>query len=89
MIGRNTIVFTARLFDAACDAESVVARRVGSDRGALLLANCIGADAGPEEVVVPLGASGVELSTSVVGGVLPDGRAGSIPVDAVRVLDHR
>lgn len=89
MIGRNTIVFTARLFDAACDAESVVARRVGSDRGALLLANCIGADAGPEEVVVPLGASGVELSTSVVGGVLPDGRAGPIPVDAVRVLDHR
>ena len=89
MIGRNTIVFSSTLFDAAsAAAESVVARRVGSDRGTLLLANRIGDDAGPEEVLVPLGAGGVELSAAIVGGVLPDARGGSIPVDAVRVLDH-
>lgn len=90
MIGRNTIVFSGTLFDAACDAaESVVARRVRSDRGALLLANRAGDDAGPEEVVVPLGTGGLELSTSAVGGVLPGGPPGSIPVDCVRILDHR
>jgi molybdopterin/thiamine biosynthesis adenylyltransferase len=87
---RNTIVFTAALFDAvSAVAESVVARRVGSNRGALLLAHRMGTDAGPEEVVVPLGVNGVELSTSVVGGAMPNGRAGPIVVDAVRVIDHR
>lgn len=89
MNGRNTIVFTATLFDAASAAGSVVARRVGSDRGTLFLANRIGDDAGLEEIVVPLGANGVQLSTSVVGGVLPDSCVGSIPLDSVRVLDHR
>lgn len=89
MNGRNTIVFTATLFDAASAAGSVVARRVGSDRGALLLANRLGDDAGPGEVVIPLGANGLELATSVVGGVLPDGCDASIAVDSVRVLDHR
>ena len=87
MIGRNTIVFTASLFDAL-DAESVVARRILSERGVLLLANRTGDDPGPGEVVVPLGANGLELSASGVGGVLPDASE-SIPVDAVRVLDHR
>jgi molybdopterin/thiamine biosynthesis adenylyltransferase len=88
--GRNTVVFTATLFDAASAAGgSVVARRVGSDRGALLLANRIGDDAEPDEVVVPLGVNGLELATSVIGGVLPGDCVGSIPVDSVRVLDHR
>ena len=39
--------------------------------------------------MVPLGVNGLVLSTSVVGGVLPDSSDGSIPVDSVRVLDHR
>lgn len=90
MNGRNTIVFTAPLFDAAsATGGSVVARRVRSDRGALLLANRIGDDAGTAEVLVPLGANGLGLSTSGVGGVLPDDSVGTISVDSVRVLDHR
>lgn len=91
MTGRNTIVFPAPLFDAACLATSdaVVTRPVASDRGVLLLANRLGDDAQPGEVVVPLGSGRLELSDGRVAGMLVYEGADAVPLQAVRVLDHR
>lgn len=91
MTGRNTIVFTAGLFSAACRASvgALVARCVAGSRGVLLLADRVGDEAGPGEVVVPLGPGGLELSDTRVAGVLPGEGSRTVRVGAVRVLDHR
>jgi molybdopterin/thiamine biosynthesis adenylyltransferase len=88
---RNTIVFPAPLFDAACLAtsEAVVTRPVASDRGALLLANRIGDGAEPGEVVISLGPGCLQLSRAGVAGMLAGEGIEGVPLDAVRVLDHR
>ncbi len=91
MTQRNTIVFTAALFDTAQHAAGagVVARPVTNPYGVLLLANRIGTTARPGEVIVPLGPAGLQLSDTAIAGHLPGEGDTRVAVHAARVVDHR
>lgn len=86
MTERHTIVLTgALLAEVVAGARTLVARPVDSHRGVLLLAQRPGDDADGRDVVVPLGAGGLEVASDTVSGVLP-GPAGPVAVGAVRVI---
>lgn len=83
---RHTLVLSSDLHEEAlAGATCLVARRVSSDRGVLLLSQRAGDHPSEAELVVPLGAAGLELTSTMIAGVLP-GPDGPVPVGAVRVV---
>lgn len=87
MTQRHTFVVERSVMDEILSgAPEVVARRVASNRGVLLLADREGTDASDSEVVVPLGPEGLRVTEHAANGTLP-GPDAPVPVGAVRVVD--
>lgn len=86
MTARHTLVLTsASQANVIAGAPALVARRVTTDRGVLLLAQRVGTDAAVDDVVVPLGPGGLQITADTIIGVLP-GPNGPVPIGAVRVV---
>lgn len=86
---RHTLVLPDALLRAAAGGESsLVARRVATERGALLIAVRRGRQAVDGEFVVPLGTDGLAIKPTSIEGVLP-GPQGPVRADAVRVVGDR
>lgn len=85
MSTRHTLVVTSELHrEILAGARAVTARLAASANGALLIAQQVGDQPQPGDVVVPLGVEGLMCTSSAISGHLP-GPGGPVPAGGVRI----